>query len=85
MCTIKKQNKFKCLDFVLLGGGGLYITKLGRAGPPEVIVNSLKNKLKGQEKPAANIKKPRKAEVNFCPSHPRGETTDSLEVKGLLY
>ncbi len=56
-------------------------TKLGRAGHPEVIVNSLKHKQKGQGKPAANIKKPRKAEVNFCPNHPRGETPDSLEVE----
>lgn len=56
-------------------------TKLGRAGHPEVIVNSLKHKQKGQGKPAANIKKPRKAEVNFCPNHPRGETPDSLEAE----
>ncbi|KAM9468193.1 uncharacterized protein Hap1MRO34_014856 isoform 2-T3 [Clarias gariepinus] len=56
-------------------------TKLGRAGHPEVTVNSLKHKQKGQGKPAANIKKPRKAEVNFCPNHPRGETPNSLEAE----
>lgn len=55
-------------------------TKLGRAGHPEVIVNSLKNKRKGQEKPAANIKKPRKAEVNFCPA-----IQEMQQLKGLLY
>ena len=54
-------------------------TKLGRLGHPEVSVNSLKNKLKGQGKAAANIKKPRKAEVNFLPSLPKGATTASLE------
>ena len=32
-------------------------TKLGRLGHPEVSVNSLKNKRKGQGKTAANIKK----------------------------
>lgn len=25
------------------------------------------------------MKKPRRAEVNYCPQHPKGETTDSLE------
>ncbi|XP_074528600.1 uncharacterized protein LOC141791837 [Halichoeres trimaculatus] len=54
-------------------------TKLHRIGHPEVSVNSLKNKRKGQEKAAANIKKPRKAEVNFLPSFPSGETQESLE------
>lgn len=54
---------------------------LSRAGHPEVAVNSLKNKWKGREKPAANIKKPRKAEVNFCPNIPRGETRGSLKVE----
>ncbi|KAI3357110.1 hypothetical protein L3Q82_015579 [Scortum barcoo] len=54
-------------------------TKLCKIGHPEVAVNSLKNKRKGQEKAAANIKKPRKAEVNFLPSLPSGETRESLE------
>lgn len=71
-CGWKHYIKIKMMNFR---------TKLGRAGHPEVIVNSLKNKRKGQGKPAANIKKPRKAEVNFCPSHPRGETTESLEAE----
>ncbi|XP_071403280.1 uncharacterized protein [Centroberyx affinis] len=71
-CGWKHYIKIKMMNFR---------TKLSRAGHPEVIVNSLKNKRKGQGKPAANIKKPRKAEVNFCPSHPRGETTASLEVE----
>lgn len=54
-------------------------TKLCKIGHPEVSVNSLKNKRKGQGKAAANIKKPRKAEVNFLPSLPSGETRESLE------
>uniref|UniRef100_A0A8P4KSQ0 Uncharacterized protein n=2 Tax=Dicentrarchus labrax TaxID=13489 RepID=A0A8P4KSQ0_DICLA len=52
-----------------------------RAGRPEVAVNSLKNKRSGQQTPAANIKKPRKGDVNFCPNIPSGETRDSLEVE----
>lgn len=54
-------------------------TKLGRLGHPEIRVNSLKHKREGQGKAAANIKKPRKAEVNYIPLHPKGETTESLE------
>lgn len=56
-----------------------YRTKLGRLGHPEVCVNLLRNKRKGQGKPAANIKKPKKAEVNYIPLHPKGESTESLE------
>lgn len=54
-------------------------TKLSKIGLAEVTVNCLKNKRKGQDKAAANIKKTKKAEVNFFPSLPSGETTDSLE------
>ena len=56
-----------------------FCTKLCKVGLPEVRVNSLKNKRNGQEKAAANIKKPRKAEVNVLPSFPGGETRESLE------
>ncbi|KAJ4921389.1 hypothetical protein JOQ06_025971 [Pogonophryne albipinna] len=56
-----------------------YLTKLGRLGHPEILVNSLKHKKTGQGKAAANIKKSRKAEVNYIPLHPKGETTESLE------
>lgn len=58
-----------------------YRTKLGRLGHPEICVNSLKYKQKGQGKVAANIKKPRKAEVNYIPLHPKGESTESLEYE----
>ncbi|KAI7790587.1 hypothetical protein IRJ41_011391 [Triplophysa rosa] len=56
-----------------------YRTKLCRLGHPEVCVNSLRNKRKGQGKPAANIKKPKKAEVNYIHLHPKGESTERLE------
>ncbi|KAI9519804.1 hypothetical protein NQZ68_024665 [Dissostichus eleginoides] len=52
-----------------------------RAGHPEVAINSLKNKRSGQQTPAANIKKPRKGDVHFCPNIPSGETRDGLEVE----
>lgn len=58
-----------------------YRRKLCKIGHPEVSVNSLKNKRKGQEKAASNIKKARKAEVNFLPSFPCGETKESLEIE----
>ncbi|XP_028297506.1 uncharacterized protein LOC114459454 [Gouania willdenowi] len=76
-CGWKHYLKVKMMNFR---------SKLSRAGHPEVTVNSLKNKRKDQEKPAANIKKPRKAEVNFCPNIPSGETRESMEAErvGLL-
>lgn len=40
-----------------------YRTKLVQVGCPEVLVNSQKNKKRGKGKPAANIKKPRRAEL----------------------
>nr|XP_055031005.1 uncharacterized protein LOC129419839 [Misgurnus anguillicaudatus] len=54
-------------------------SKLSKIGHPEITVNSLKNKRKGQGKAASNIKKPRKAEVNFLPCLPKGETAESME------
>ncbi|KAL6472423.1 hypothetical protein MHYP_G00186110 [Metynnis hypsauchen] len=71
-CGWKHYLKIKMMNFR---------SKLSRAGHPEVAVNSLKNKRTGQEKPAANIKKPRKAEVHFCPNIPRGETRENMEVE----
>ncbi|KAI7796508.1 hypothetical protein IRJ41_023565, partial [Triplophysa rosa] len=56
-----------------------YRTKLRNIGYTEVTVNSLKHKPAGISSPAYNIKKPRKAEVNYCPSHPLGETPETLE------
>lgn len=44
-----------------------------------MLVNSLKNKGQDKSQAALNVKKPRRAEVNYCPQYPKGETTDSLE------
>lgn len=54
-------------------------TKLRGLGCAEVTINSLKNKSQDKSLAALNVKKPRRAEVNYCPQHPEGETTDSLE------
>ena len=45
----------------------------------EVMLNSLKNKAQDKSQAALTVKKPRRAEVNYCPQHPKGETADSLE------
>ncbi|XP_016109761.1 uncharacterized protein [Sinocyclocheilus grahami] len=59
-----------------------YRTKLRNLGCPEMSINSLKNKPADKCQPAYNVKKPRKAEVNFCPPpYPAGETQESLESK----
>ncbi|KAJ4936521.1 hypothetical protein JOQ06_001111 [Pogonophryne albipinna] len=58
-----------------------YLPVASRAGHPEVAINSLKNKRSGQQTPAANIRKPRKGDVHFCPNIPSGETRDGLEVE----
>lgn len=48
-------------------------------GCPELEVNT-QSKKRGHEKALAkNIKKPKKAEVNFLPPHPQGETDKSLK------
>lgn len=54
-------------------------TKLRNIDCPEVTVNALKNKSSVDCLPAKNVKKPKKAEVNYCPAHPVGETEASLE------
>lgn len=56
-----------------------YRTKLRNLGCPELSINALKHKPADKCQPAYNVKKPRKAEVNFCPPYPAGETQDSLE------
>ncbi|KAF6726478.1 Sterile alpha motif domain-containing protein 3, partial [Oryzias melastigma] len=58
---------------------GNYRSKLRELGCPELVVNSLKKKRPLDSGPAKNIKKPRKAEVNYLPPHPQGETESSLE------
>lgn len=56
---------------------------LRNAGYPELSLNSVKRK---EERGASNlspnqVKKPRKAEVNFLPNYPEGETTETLKAQ----
>lgn len=60
-----------------------YRTKLRNLGCPELSINSLKHKPADRYQPAYNVKKPRKAEINFCPPYPAGETQDSMEAERL--
>lgn len=53
-----------------------YIRKLKRLGCPEVEINSFN---KEKTSPASGVKKRRKAEVNYCPSYPSGESAETLE------
>ena len=54
-------------------------TRLRGLGCYEVTINSLKNKARDKCQAALNVKKLRRAEVNYCPQHQKGETTDTLE------
>ncbi|XP_028304126.1 uncharacterized protein LOC114464269 isoform X2 [Gouania willdenowi] len=56
-----------------------YRSKLRGLGCPELDVNSLKKKQAHEKAPAKNIKKPKRAEVNYLPPHPQGETEGTLE------
>uniref|UniRef100_A0A8C6MAB0 PB1 domain-containing protein n=1 Tax=Nothobranchius furzeri TaxID=105023 RepID=A0A8C6MAB0_NOTFU len=57
-----------------------YRTTLRNIGCPEVAINTLQHKREREESPRRNnVKKPRKAEVNFLPQYPAGETNKSLE------
>ena len=58
---------------------GNYRSKLKKLGCPELEVSTLSKKRGHEKAPAKNIKKPRKAEVNFLPPHPQGETEKCLE------
>lgn len=55
-----------------------YRTKMQSIGCPEVTVNALKNKSSDECFPAKHVKKAKKAEVNYCPSHPTGETEHDI-------
>ncbi|KAG7513756.1 hypothetical protein JOB18_015916 [Solea senegalensis] len=56
-----------------------YRTHLRKVGCPEVCVNSLKNKPAAKRCPAFNVKRPKRGEVEYCPSFPLGESAQSLE------
>uniref|UniRef100_A0AAZ1XTA1 Uncharacterized protein n=1 Tax=Oreochromis aureus TaxID=47969 RepID=A0AAZ1XTA1_OREAU len=57
---------------------GNYRTKLARSGCVEVSVNAGRRSV-NQEHPHSNIKRARRAEVNYLPNFPRGEDQVSLE------
>lgn len=46
---------------------------------PELDINSMKRKRPGDTNPVKSCKKPKRAEVNYLPPHPKGDTTESLE------
>lgn len=50
---------------------------------PELEVNTLKRKRPTDAAPAKNVKRPKKAEVNYLPPHPVGENEDTLEKERL--
>lgn len=56
---------------------GNYRNKLRKAGYAEVSVNKRKND--SEEGAKYRLKKARRAEVNFLPPHPEGQSDDSLE------
>ncbi|XP_065814376.1 uncharacterized protein [Labrus bergylta] len=64
---------------------GNFHTKLSRAGYSEVAVNSGKRSRNNPDKqsPHTDIKRPKRAEVNFLPNFPKGEDGSSLERQRL--
>ncbi|XP_041841785.1 uncharacterized protein LOC121640158 isoform X3 [Melanotaenia boesemani] len=50
---------------------------------PEIEVNTLRRKHPADAVPSKNVKKPKKAEVNYLPPHPTGESQDTLEQERL--
>lgn len=58
---------------------GNYRTKLRGSGVTELTINSLERKRMGAKKSAKDVKKAKKAEVNYLPDIPAGETVESLE------
>lgn len=56
-----------------------YRTKLRGLGIPDVTCNALKHKLPADRKSAKNVKKAKRAEVNYLPPYPAGENEQSLE------
>ncbi|XP_056295665.1 uncharacterized protein LOC130209821 isoform X3 [Pseudoliparis swirei] len=56
-----------------------YRTRLRNIGCPELSINSVKEKRGAAGQSPNQVKRPKKAEVNFCPDYPAGETKESLE------
>lgn len=57
--------------------------KCRKVSCPEIEVNYLKRKDPTNQHPAKDIKRPRRAEVNYLPPYPAGETQESLEKERL--
>ena len=51
-----------------------YCTRLRNIGCPELSINAMKEKRGTTNQGPNQVKKPRKAEVNYCPDYPAGET-----------
>ncbi|XP_054589562.1 uncharacterized protein [Nothobranchius furzeri] len=66
----QQSLKYKC---------GNYRTKRRALGSPELLINSLSQKPGDEQEVAKNIKKAKRAELNYLPPHPPGETDDTLE------
>ncbi|XP_029995424.1 uncharacterized protein LOC115422931 [Sphaeramia orbicularis] len=58
---------------------GNYCTKLRSLGCQEMSINSMKIRKPANSSSPNQVKKPRRAEVNFCPHYPAGEDKESLE------
>ncbi|KAL7842560.1 hypothetical protein SRHO_G00242490 [Serrasalmus rhombeus] len=58
-------------------------TKLQNIGCSELSVNSLERTQSGQRPSPNQVKKPRRAEVNYCPAYPVGHIKESLEQERL--
>ncbi|XP_049910146.1 uncharacterized protein LOC126396252 isoform X2 [Epinephelus moara] len=56
-----------------------YRTRLRNIGCPELSINAMKKKRGTTSQGPNQVKKPRKAEVNYYPVYPAGETKESLE------
>ncbi|XP_035992142.1 uncharacterized protein LOC118562940 [Fundulus heteroclitus] len=50
---------------------------------PEIEINTLRRKHPADAVPSKNVKKPKKAEVNYLPPHPTGESQETLEKERL--
>ncbi|XP_013856402.1 uncharacterized protein LOC106512290 [Austrofundulus limnaeus] len=60
-----------------------YRTKLRNLGCSELNVNSFKRGLSEPRTAPNQVKKPKRAEVNYCPDFPTGQTKESLEQERL--
>ncbi|KAJ8349067.1 hypothetical protein SKAU_G00276560 [Synaphobranchus kaupii] len=62
---------------------GNYRTKLRNLGCSELSINSLKHRQGDKCAGPNQVKKPKRAEVNFCPDYPAGENKESQERERL--